>query len=160
MFNKVKIIAATVLVALVALVVAVPVALAAPPGSPSYQTGVWEVAAELAGSFLFLVAVATAIEAVVSHFQWLVDKLPGESPKTYVVGILGIGFSVLFGINVFEALAVSVDFQPPNLIAFHWAGLVLTGLLAGSGAQVVHNWLKNLGVVVKSEAAGERRGWP
>jgi len=148
------------LVTIVAVVGMAAPASAAGPEFQVGQSGVWEVAAEMAGSFLFLVAVATAIEAVISTFQWLVDKLPGENPKTYVLGVLGVVLSVLFGINVFEALAGSVGFVPPNPTTFHWAGLVLTGLLAGSGAQVVHKWLKDLGVVFKGQAALEERPWP
>jgi len=156
--------AVAVLVVLWAVVVATVVlatrVAAAPLADSPLEIGAWEVAAELTGSFLFLMAVATAIEAVVSTFQWLVDRLPGESPKTYVLGVLGIGFSVLFGINVFDAIAASVGFQPANPTTFRWAGLALTGLLAGCGAKVVHNWLENLGIVTRSEAPGERCPWP
>jgi hypothetical protein len=139
--------------------VAAPVTQALPEAQP-FEIGAWEVALELAGSFLFLVAVATAIEVVVTTFRWVVDLLPGESPKTYVLGVLGITFSILFGINVFDALAVSVDFHPANPTMFRWAGLVLTGLLAGCGSEVVHNWLTNLGIVFRSEEVGESRPWP
>lgn len=160
MSKKNVIIVVAILAIVAAMVVAVTPVAAAPPANSPYQVTAWEVAAELAGSFLFLLAVATAIEAVVTTFRWLVDKLPGESPKTYVLGVLGVGFSILFGINVFEAVAVSVGFVPPNPETFYWAGLVLTGLLAGSGAQVIHQWLKGLGIGLRIEAEGAKPGWP
>jgi len=94
--------------------------------------------------------VSAALEKIVTHFQWLVDLLPGESPKDYVLGILGIVVAITMGIGVFAQLAVLLDFRPANEVVFYWADLVLTGLLMGSGAQVVHSWLDNLGIEKKS----------
>jgi hypothetical protein len=128
--------------------------------SPSLAVGAWDVAARLGGAFLFMVAVSAALEKIVTHFQWLVDLLPGESPKDYVLGILGIVVSITMGIGVFAQLAVLLDFRPANDVLFHWADLVLTGLLMGSGAQVVHSWLDGLGIGRKSMAAdGEASPW-
>lgn len=128
--------------------------------SPSLTIGAWDVAARLGGAFLFMVAVSAALEKVVTHFQWLVDLLPGESPKDYILGILGIGVAITMGIGVFAQLAVLLDFRPANETLFYWADLVLTGLLIGSGAQVVHSWLDGLGIKKKSmDVEGPASPW-
>jgi len=126
---------------------------------------VGEVVATLGGAFLFMVAVSAAIEKIVTHFQWLVDLLPGESPKDYVLGILGIGLSLAMGIGVFGQLAGLLEWTPGNPTLFYWADLVLTGLLMGSGAQVVHAWLGGLGIGKDGEDGPEARSltgtrWP
>ena len=119
--------------------------LAAPLRNPPLaDIAVGDIAAMLAGSLLFLIAISTVLELIVTTFQPLVNLLPGESPKTYVLGVLGICFSVLLGVNVFAPLAIAVDFEPANSVLFHWAGLVLTGLLCGSGSRAIHSWLEGL----------------
>jgi hypothetical protein len=142
------------------VIAAVISATAAYAASPPLAVGAWDVAARLGGAFLFMVAVSAALEKIVTHFQRLVDLLPGESPKDYILGILGIVVSVTMGIGVFAQLAVLLDFRPANETLFHWADLVLTGLLMGSGAQVVHSWLDGLGIGKKSRSAeGEGSPW-
>jgi hypothetical protein len=140
----------------VALLVAALVVLVMPmvvhAASPPYEIGAWEVAAKMGSMFRFMLAVSAALEKIVTHFQWLVDLLPGESPKDYVLGILGVLLSVAMGIGVFMQLAVLLDFRPANPTMFYWRDLVLTGILVGSGAQVVHSWLEGLGISKKGEA--------
>jgi Fe2+ transport system protein B len=134
--------------------------------SPSQVAGAWEVADRLGGSFLFMVAVSAALERIVTHFQWVVDLLPGESPKDYVLGLLGILVAITMGIGVFAQLAVLLDFQPANEVLFYWCDLALTGLLMGSGAQVVHSWLDSLVIGKRSQgartadASPDRVRWP
>ena len=111
---------------------------------PLADIAIEDIAAMLAGSLLFLIAISTVLELIVTTFQPLVDLLPGESPKTYVLGVLGVCFSVLMGVNVFAPLAIAVDFEPANPVLFYWAGLVLTGLLCGSGSRTIHRWIEGL----------------
>jgi hypothetical protein len=161
-----KVVSRLLVVLLTTVVVSLVSTTVAYAASPSFEIGAWDVAARLGGSFLFMVAVSAALEKIVTHFQWLVDLLPGESPKDYVLGILGIVVAITMGIGVFAQLAVLLDFRPANEVVFYWADLVLTGLLMGSGAQVVHSWLDGLGIEKKSRAvkaeAGESHGayWP
>ncbi|MBC8253120.1 MAG: hypothetical protein H8E35_03715 [Ardenticatenia bacterium] len=132
-------------VAAILLFVTVGVVYGAPLGNPPLaDIAVKDIAAMLGGSLLFLTAISTVLELVVTTFQPLIDLLPGESPKTYVLSGLGICFSVLMGVNIFAPLAIVVDFVPANSVLFHWAGLVLTGLLCGSGSRAIHSWLEGL----------------
>jgi hypothetical protein len=163
---KWKVVSRFLAVLLTAVLVVMTTTTVAYAASPSQVVGAWEVAGRLGGSFLFMVAVSAALEKIVTHFQWVVDLLPGESPKDYVLGVLGIVVAVTMGIGVFAQLAVLLDFRPANEVLFYWCDLVLTGLLMGSGAQVVHSWLDSLGVGKKSQraraadASADRIYWP
>ncbi len=140
-----RVVLALVVSVIVVLTLTTHPVLAAPLKDPPLSDiAVKDIVAMLGGSLLFLRAISTVLELVVTTFQPLVDLLPGKSPKTYVLAVLGICFSVLMGVNIFAPLAIAVDFVPANPVLFHWAGLLLTGLLCGSGSRAIHRWLEGI----------------
>ena len=91
----------------------------------------------IAGVLAYGSLVALVVERLVEKFATYPLERAGwpSEVKAYIALLIGGIFSGAFAIDLFTPLALAVGLQP----FVPWAGYVLTGLLIGGGANLVHD---------------------
>ena len=87
-----------------------------------------------AGLFVLVLFLATLTEWVVERFFSDIAKLKG---KWMVLISTLVGVALCFGFSVDGLSLVGFDGQYP-----HWLGVLITGIIVGSGANAIHKFFK------------------
>jgi hypothetical protein len=83
---------------------------------------------------LFAGLLATVTERLVEHIvKPAAQSLGVAGAVPYAAMLLGLAFSVAFGIDLFTPVAVAIGLEPLT----PWAGLVLSGWLVGGGCNLI-----------------------
>lgn len=107
--------------------------------------------------FFFAAMLALIIERLTEKFvRPLLERWGQEWLLAYVALLLGLLFSLAFGIDLLTPLAVAVGLSP----FVPWAGYLLTGLMVGGGSNFLHDVWPGQGsgaarVLVEAEVEAE-----
>ena len=83
---------------------------------------------------LFAGLLATVTERLVEHFiKPAANAIGYPAAIPYVALLIGLGFSLAFGIDLFTPVALSIGLEPFT----PWAGLLLSGLMVGGGSNLI-----------------------
>lgn len=103
-----------------------------------------------AGVIAVVVFLAVLVELILERIKGIYEKKPPAWVNNVLAIILGIGFCILFGIDMLGAFGLHSPY-----IAGNYVGVVVTGLLVGGGSAFVHTALDKLragkGVMLVSE---------
>jgi len=73
--------------------------------------------------------------------EWLTERVFGSIPKLkgwpMVLIASGIGVALCFAFNIDALKLVGLEAQYP-----HWLGVVITGVVVGSGSNMVHRFFR------------------
>lgn len=89
---------------------------------------------------LLILVLAVTVEAIVEYVKTIMATFSGGDRKTAALQVLAVIISILIcfaaSADLYAALGI--------VFAYHWVGIVLTGIFASRGANYVSDFIGNI----------------